>query len=390
MISIPQEVLANALNAVTRASLKSNLIAAFALVRIQAAASGELSLSCFNGDTAARAVVYAACNDDFAICVDAQTLKAVTDTLVGEVRLEVVDNALVLLNGAHRTTLRITEETIPVIGAEVSTDLFTLSGVTLRSLTRVLPFASVDDSRPALQVLYLTISDQGVVAQAADGFTAGIVIENFIEAKEKAAVSLPLSFARLLAALIEEKDTVRVQSAGENRFLFQITQTESGRNLSLATAVPANSFPAAQLAELLKGAHASTTTRMTIHKPGLLQTVKMVGAMGTQNTFVKVVKGVIKVASAATETGQARNILESTANGTDAKVWLSAAYLRRAVDACKAEIDVQIGGEKKPVLIHEGSFTAILMPLFVEAKDPFTDDDEPIAISLPAIESIPA
>ena len=387
MISIAQEVLANALNAVTRASQKSNLIAAFALVRIQAAASGELSLSCFNGDTAARAVVYAACNDDFAICVDAQTLKAVTDTLVGEVRLEVVDNALVLLNGAHRTTLRITEETIPVIGAEVSTDLFTLSGVTLRSLTRVLPFASVDDSRPALQVLYLTISDQGVVAQAADGFTAGIVIENFIEAKEKAAVSLPLSFARLLAALIEEKDTVRVQSAGENRFLFQITQTESGRNLSLATAVPANSFPAAQLAELLKGAHASTTTRMTIHKPALLQTVKMVGAMGTQNTFVKVVKGVIKVASAATETGQARNILESTATGADAKVWLSAAYLRRAVDACKAEIDVQIGGEKKPVLIHEGSFTAILMPLFVEAKDPFTDD-ETVAISLPAIENI--
>ena len=390
MISIPQEVLANALNAVTRASLKSNLMAAFALVRIQAAASGELSLSCFNGDTAARAIVYAACNDDFAICVDAQTLKAVTDTLVGEVRLEVVDNALVLLNGAHRTTLRITEETIPVIGAEVSTDLFTLSGVALRSLTRVLPFASADDSRPALQVLYLTISDQGVVAQAADGFTAGIVIENFIEAKEKAAVSLPISFARLLAALIEEKDTVRVQSAGENRFLFQITQTESGRHLSLATVVPANSFPAAQLAELLKGAHASTTTRMTIRKPGLLQTVKMVGAMGTQNTFVKVVKGVIKVASAATETGQARNILESTATGADAKVWLSAAYLRRAVDACKAEIDVQIGGEKKPVLIHEGSFTAILMPLFVEAKDPFADDDEPIAISLPALENIPA
>ena len=164
MISIPQEVLANALNAVTRASLKSNLMAAFALVRIQAAASGELSLSCFNGDTAARAIVYAACNDDFAICVDAQTLKAVTDTLVGEVRLEVVDNALVLLNGAHRTTLRITEETIPVIGAEVSTDLFTLSGVALRSLTRVLPFASADDSRPALHVLYLTISDQGGVA----------------------------------------------------------------------------------------------------------------------------------------------------------------------------------------------------------------------------------
>lgn len=390
MISIPQEVLASALNAVTRASLKSSLVAAFALVRLDANASGELSLSCFNGETAARAVVYAACNDDLSISVDAQTLKAVTDTLVGEVRLELVDKALVILNGANRTTLRIIEETIPVIGGESTTDLFTLSGASLRSLCRVLPFASTDDSRPALQIVHLTASDQGLVAQAADGFTAGIVSENFIDSKEKAVVSLPANFARLLVALVEEKDTVQVQSAGETRFLFQITQSETSKNLTLATLAPASAFPGEQLAQLLQSAQASITTRMSIQKQALLQTVRMVGAMGTQNTFLKIANGAIKVASAPTDTGQARNILDGAATGSDAKVWLSALYLKRAVDACKAELTVQLGGEKKPVLLIEGSFTAILMPLFVDGKDPFADEDEPIAISLPMMQSADA
>jgi DNA polymerase III sliding clamp (beta) subunit (PCNA family) len=390
MISIPQEVLANALTAVTRASLKSSLMAAFALIRLDASANGELSLSCFNGETAARAVVYAACNDDLSACVDAQTLKAVTDTLVGEVRMELADKALVVLNGSNRTTLRIVEETIPVIGSESTTDLFTLSGTALRSLCRILPFASTDEARPVLQVMHLTVSDQGLIAQAADGFTAAIVTENFIEAKDKAVVSLPLSFARLLAALAEEKDTVRVQSLGENRFLFHLAQSESGRNLTLATVAPANAFPAEQLAQLLQGAHAGTTTRMTLHKQALLQTVKMVGAMGTQNTFLKVANGAIKVASAPTDTGQARNVLDGTATGSDAKVWMSALYLKRAVDACKAELTVQLGGEKKPVLLIEGNFTSILMPMFVEGKDPFADEDEPIAISLPMMQTVAA
>ena len=390
MISIPQEVLANALASVTRASLKSSLMAAFALVRLDATANGELSLSCFNGETAARATVYAAASDDLSVSVDAQTLKAVTDTLVGEVRLELVDKALVVLNGSNRTTLRLIEETIPVIGSETATDLFSLSGNTLRSLCRVLPFASTDESRPMLQVMHLTVSDQGLVAQAADGFTAGIVTENYAEAKQKATVSLPLSFARLLAALVDEKDTVKVQSVGENRFLFHLTQPEAGRNLTLATVAPAAAFPAEQIAQLLQGAHAGTTTRMTLQKQALLQTVRMVGAMGTQNTFLKVVNGVIKVASAATDTGQARNVLDGAATGADAKVWLSAAYLKRAVDACKAELGIQIGGDKKPVLLLEGSFTSILMPLFVDGKDPFADEDEPIAINLPMMQTVDA
>ncbi len=383
MITIQQENLSDALNAVTRASVKNSLMAAFAIVRLDASADGKLSLSCFNGETAARSVLYAACNDDLSVCVDAQTLKAVTETLIGEIQLSVTDKSVIIQNGAHRTTMRMIEETIPVLGEESASELLSLSGATFRSLARVIPFASVDDARPGLQVLHLSFSELGVTALAADGFTAGIVIENVTGAKEQVSVSLPLGFAKLLAGLVEERDTLKIQSAGASRLLFEITNADTGKHLTLATVTPAASFPGEQITQLMQGARDSAVAHLRIQKLSLAQTVKMVSAMGTQTTFFKVVNGVVKVASAETETGQARNILEGSASGEDTTVWLSAAFIKRAVEACKGEMVIQIGGDKKPVLIEEGNFTAILMALVADGnKDPFPNDEEAIAISM--------
>lgn len=390
MIIIPQENLSDALNAVTRASSKGSLMPAFAVVRLDASADGKLSLSCFNGETAARAIVYAACTDDLSVCVDAQTLKAVVETLIGEVQLSVTDKSVVIQNGAHRTTLRLIEETIPVIGGESVSELLSLPGTTFRSLARAIPFASTEEARPALQVLHLEFSEQRVTALAADGFTAAIVVENVSGVREQASVPLPLGFAKLLSGLVEERDTVKIQAAGANHFLFEITHADTGRHLTLATVTPANSFPAQQIVQLIQGTRDGAVTHLRVQKLSLAQTVRMVSAMGTQTTFFKVVNGTVKVASAETETGQARNILEGSASGEDATVWLSAAYIKRAVEACKAEIVIQMGGDKKPALFEEGNFTAILMAMIADGnKDPFPNDEEAIAISMDLL-AVPA
>jgi DNA polymerase III sliding clamp (beta) subunit (PCNA family) len=390
MITIQQENLSDALNTVTRASLKNSVMPAFALVKLDASVDGKVSLSCFNGETAARAIVYAACSDDLSVCVDAQTLKAVTDTLSGEIQLSVTDKSVVIQNGAHRTILRLIEETIPVIGEESAGELLLLSGATFRSLARVIPFASADEARPALQVLHLSFSEQGVSAQAADGFTAAIVVENVAGVKEQTSIPLPLGFAKLLAALVEERDTLKVQSAGANRFVFEITHADTGKHLTLATVTPGNSFPAQQISQLIRDARDGAVAHLRVQKLSLAQTVKMVSAMGTQTTFFKAVNGTVKVASAETETGQARNVLEGSASGEDATVWLSAAFIKRAVEACKGEIVIQLGGDKKPALFEEGNFTAILMAMIADGnKDPFPNDEEAIAISLDML-AVPA
>jgi DNA polymerase III sliding clamp (beta) subunit (PCNA family) len=190
---------------------------------------------------------------------------------------------------------------------------------------------------------------------------------------------------------VDERDTLLVQKLGDNRFLFQITHADSAKHLTLATVTAATDFPAKQVMKLFEGSKNSVVAHLLLQKNSLAQTLKMVGAMGTANTFLKAVNGSVKIASAETSTGQARNVLEGTASGQDAKTWLSAIFLKRVTDACKAEVRVGIANEKSPILFSEGSFTSIIMPLMIEnAKDPFGSEDEPIAISLPAFETAAA
>ncbi len=390
MITIQQDTLNAALSAVTRASARSTLMTAFSLVRLDAALDGSLALSCFNGETAARAILYTACEEELSVCVDAQTLKAVTETLAGEIRLELENNNLLLHSDSNRTTLRIVDEEFPVIGGENTQTLATLPGGILRSLARVVPFAA-DDGRPALNVLHLTFSKNQVIARGADGFTAGRVLESIQGPDEEQAVSLPLSFARLLAGLVEDSDTVQIQTSGPNRFLFELTNSDTARHLTLATVTAsAESFPAAQIGELIETARKDTVATLNASRHSLAQTIRMVSAMQAQSAFIKAADGVIKMASGETEVGQARNILEGTASGSDAHVWLSAAFLKRASDACKGEITLRISGEKKPVLLEEGSFTGLIMPILSDgAKDPFGDEDEAIPLVMPEI-AVPA
>ncbi|HKJ40086.1 MAG TPA: hypothetical protein VJ972_15015 [Anaerolineales bacterium] len=383
MITIQQEDLNTTLNAVTRASLKNSLMAAFSLIRLDARMDGQFILSCFNGETAARAITFGTGQEDLSVCVDAATLKAIVETLSGEIRLFLEGNSLVLQSATTRTTLRVADEELPIIGEENSTTLATLPGNILRSLARVLPFASSDSSRMVLQVLHLIFTQDQVIAQTADGYSAGIVQQAVEGMQGETSVSLPLGFARLLATLVDERDKVTVQTSGENRFLFQIRNEDQHKNLTLATVTSAENFPAEQIKTLTGEARQNTVATVNVQQVSLAQTIRMVNAMNAQTAFIKATGGIVKMASAETETGQARNILDGSASGEDTSIWVSAAYLKRATEACKGELILHISGKQKPVLVETGGFTAVIMPMLVEGnKDPFPED-EALAISLP-------
>ena len=384
MITLQQDLLHSALNAVTRASTKSTLMAAFSLVRLDVNTDGILHLSCFNGETAARSTVNVDCSEELSVCVDAATLKAVVETLAGQIRLHVDGTALVIQQGtSNRTSLRIVDEPLPVIGEESIQTVATFSGTIFRSLMRALPFASTDDSRAVLQVIHLILDSDTVMAQTADGYSAGLVLESIEGPANQTSVSLPLSSARLLSTLVDDRDTVRMGTAWENRYIFRITNTDDSKDLTLATVTADGNFPSAQIKTLIEEARQNAVAMLQIQQASLMQSIRMVNAMGTQSTFLKAVNGVAKIASAETETGQGRNILEGTASGENAQAWLSAAFLKRAAEACKGELVMRITNNTKPILIEAGSFTAVIMPMMVEgSKDPFPED-EAIAVSLP-------
>jgi DNA polymerase III sliding clamp (beta) subunit (PCNA family) len=383
MITIQQALFEAALNAVTHASTKNSLATAFALIRLDADTHGGLQLSCFNGETAARSTVSADCSEDLSLCVDAATLKAVVETLAGEIRLSVDESSLVIQGASNRTTLRIVDEPLPTIGEENLQTLAVIPGAILRRLARVLPFASQDISRANLQVLHLTLEAEAVTAQTADGYAAGYVRENIAGPSQKICFSLPLNFARLLSTLVEERDSVRLGTSGPNRCIFHIANADDSKDLTLATVASAEAFPAAQILTLIEDARRNALAHLLVQQASLMQSIRIVHAMGTQSTFLKALNGVVKMASAETETGQGRNILEGTACGEDASVWLSAAFLKRAAEACKGELSLRISNGGKPVLIEAGNFTSVIMPLLVEGgRDPFPED-EAFAISLP-------
>ena len=275
------------------------------------------------------------------------------------------------------------DEPLPVIGEESIQTVATFSGAIFRSLMRALPFASTDDSRAVLQVVHLILNSDTVMTQTADGYSAGLVLESIEGPTEPTSVSLPLSSARLLSTLVEDRDTVRMGTSGENRYIFQITNPDDSKDLTLATVTADGNFPSAQIKTLIDEARQNAVAILQIQQSSLMQSIRMVNAMGTQSTFLKAVNGVAKIASAETETGQGRNILDGSASGENTQAWLSAAFLKRAAEACKGELVMRITNNTKPILIEAGSFTAVIMPMMVEgSKDPFPED-EAIAISLP-------
>ena len=239
------------LNAVTRASLKSSL-AAFSLVRLDVKTDGILRLSCFNGETAARSITNVVCDEDLSVSVDAQTLKAVVETLANEIRLMIEHNSLIIQSSiqshhpAHRGR---TSSLSSAMKACRPSQPF--HGTTFRSLSRALPFASADSSRFVLQVLHLTFDTETVIAQTADGYSAGYVRESIEGPAEQTCVSLPLSFARLLSTLVEDRDTVRICTSGDNRYIFQITNLDDSKDLTLATVTSAENFPSEQIMTLI-------------------------------------------------------------------------------------------------------------------------------------------
>ena len=382
MITLQQDLLQSALNAVARVSAKNSLQAVFALVQLNVNTDGILYLSCFNGETAVRATLNVDCNEALAVCVDAATFKAVVETLVGQIRLHIDGTMLVIQGAATRTSLRIVDETLPMLDENDLHSLVTCSGGTFRSLLRVLPFASTDESRAILQVVHLMLDKTQAMTLAADGYTAACVVERMEGSEGEGTLSLPLFSTRLLSQLVEDSDVLRIGEFN-NRYLFQILNPTSSKNILLATVTVNGNFPAAQIKTLMGEARTNAMATLQLQQASLLQSIRMVNAMGTQSTFLKVSNGSIKIASAETETGQARNVMDGAAEGQNTQAWLSALYLKRATEAIKGELTLRITSHTKPLMIEAGNFSAVIMPMLSDGfKDPFPEE-EAIAIHLP-------
>ena len=388
-LTIQQNALAAALNIVTRASKPSGLVSAFELVRLEASAS-RLTLSCFNGEFAAIGTIPAQCLDLASACVNAATLREVVQAVDGEVTLRFDESDLRLACGSNKTCLRTSAESLPAIEAIQNGEAVPLTGKDLRRLAGVAPFASTDDTRPALQTVHLSFfkDEHGqpvLQAQAADGFSLGrirlpVQLPPELDARmagdnprlNRVVALLPAAFVRMLAMVIEVDDQVflYVHPKG-GRASFRITG--EGRDYLLDSALVGEGFPESGVEDLLSKAQAGTGAELTLKPANLERVIRQVAAMGTKQMFLKATNGLIRAASEETQYGQAKNVLQGNVSGGDAQVWLNAEYLTRLTKASGAKLTIKVGKPQAAVRVRSGDLVALIMPLIC-TSDPFENE----------------
>lgn len=401
---IQQDSLAAALNVVTRASRPNSLAPVFELVRLEASA-GRLILSCFNGEFAACGTLPAQCPDMASACVNAATLREVVQTISGEVTLRFGEADLRLECGSHKSSLRTSTESLPIIEELNRGEAISLSGKDLRRLAGIALFASNDEARPPLQAVHLSLFKDGqgapiLQAQAADGFSLGrlrlpVELPPELETRltgdnpqqNRLVALLPVAFVRMLATVVEADDQVLVHVYPKGgRASFRVTG--EGRDYLLDSALMGEGFPESGVEDVLSKALAGTGTSLILNTADVERAIRQVAAMGTKQMFLKVTNSLLRAASEDTQFGQTKNVLPAQVSGPDVQVWLNADYLTRILKAAHGELTLKVGKSQEAVLIRSGELVALIMPL-VCAADPF-ENETAIPISLTQAVSVAA
>ena len=94
------------------------------------------------------------------------------------------------------------------------------------------------------------------------------MLESIAGPANQTSVSLPLSSARLLSTLVDDRDTVRMGTSGENRYIFQITNPDDSKDLTLATVTADDNFPSAQIKTLIDAMASSDLSELEATKDG--------------------------------------------------------------------------------------------------------------------------
>lgn len=380
-----------ALDAAAQASTDNSTFPAFKAVRLDAVAqSGQLRLTCFNGAVAGRAVIGVDVDEDVSVHVNALVLREVVRAMgKGEITLTLKDGKLTAKSGGSKSTLNVMDVDIPAIPEENFKDIFALSGASWRSLTRVSPFASSDQSKPSLMSVYFTTMENAgtsyVGAVAADGFAAASMVAPAVGTLEAGAkLSLPVEFVKAAGSQVDDADLVKVQDAGSGKYAIVITN-EAGKSLCYAGVAVGEPFPADTIVQLYQSASSNTTT-FKAPKAEIARAVSQVAAMGSVNMFLYA-NGSVRAASSKTDYGQSRmQLADHEVVGVPAKKWLGVGYIKKVIGAFSSEaVSVKLDSGKPIVLFDDGAgFSALVAAINITDDVKFEEEEEqPVAVEIP-------
>jgi DNA polymerase-3 subunit beta len=358
-----RDALSEALQTVQRGVSSRPGIPALTGVLLDAADSGDLTLTTTDLEVSARLAIEVQVSEPGRVLVPARlladTVKSLSDAPVefdadrgqAQIRCAAFEGALRLLSAEDFPTLQ------PPTGNRVTVEAATFA----EAVAQVGKAASRDEARPVLTGVLLEISREGVTMVATDSYR--LAVRDLIataQGEAKAIVPERAITEAGRAAAGEEKGGIELV-VDEAQVSFRIGA------LTLTSRLIEGEFP--NYRQLLPEGYEN---RLTISRQQLMDAVRRVGLLARDTTPVRLEFNAlgVKLSSSSPDVGQALEAVEARYEGEDMTVAFNPAYLADGLAVTSGEsVRLEVRDGLKPGIVRGESdeFTYLVMPVRLPA-----------------------
>jgi DNA polymerase III sliding clamp (beta) subunit (PCNA family) len=344
------------------------------LVKMEAC-GGQFSAMCFNGTSGFSGTIQAVSLDIWSAHVSLSTLIALIGTLESEsIDLELTEKSLVISARPARMEIRLSNEELPGIPA-ISGETLVLSGKQFMKITGVSAFASTDLAHPVLTGIHIYTKENGIFADAADGYALGRVqIPGKFASLD---MLLPGSFAKETGKVIKPDDQLEFTS---NHSHAAIRLHREGETYIFATSLIDGTYP--DVEQIIPKTF-KTEVNLANNGP-MLTFVRRSNALKMSNEKLAVLLHIrpapdsrlrvfCQVGSGQEVTGTTMDeIPVKSEKGLEVKVKLDPHYIGLACEFLAAPATIQVVNHiaNTPVLLNAGDRLVVIMPLISDSVSP--------------------
>lgn len=318
-------------------------------------------------------------SNPFALCIPAKQLADYVNSLPPDtvsLTLNEKTQTLVVECGRFKANIKgIDASEFPVISLDESTsDAFTVSSHYLKSvISRIVPSAARDDSRPVLTAVCMQLGNPNFVVSA-DGFRLAILTTTaFVKEGDKRTVLIPAKALNEFGKLITQDEDVTVL----------IAQNSSSVALKLSNTTFVTQLLEGNFPDFTQIVPKSSTIRVEVDSSEFLNAIQ------AQSVFAREASNIMRLAVRAeganeedvtqsasltvtgqsAETGDGKTELEATVVGESLEIAFNALFLKEAVTACQSEqVALEFTTNVSPGVVKpvgDDSFVVVLMPMHI-------------------------
>ncbi len=374
-VSVLQENLAKGLSIIGRAVPTRPAMQVLGNVLMEAE-DGRLKLAATNLELGITAWIGAKIAEEGAITLPARTFIDLVNALSPErvdLELNVRTQTLHVHCGATNSNINgIDANEFPLIPQAGEDPGIAVPGPALREMILQTAFAAAtDDNRPILTGIFTRIDSGSLVMAAADGYRLAVRSTPLeLGSGQVTELIIPARTLNELARIISDEDEEVLLSIprGRNQVIFHL------KNVDVASTLLDGKFPDYQ-AIIPKGFSTSTVA----YTSDLLRACKRAEIFARDvNNNAKVMvtpgegpstPGLVRLAAASTERGDADAIVDATVEGDDQEISFNVRYLIDVLNVIKEEqVLLQSNGPTAPGVIRplgREDFTHVIMPMSV-------------------------